>query len=81
MRRDTSITRGTSITGGITTMTSGASIIGVIDGTTATIGHAATAGAIAADKGLGSLNDDGVGFHARAHSCSVVFDAFAAIHA
>ena len=43
--------RGTRIiTGGITTMTNGASIIGVIVGMTAMIGRVATAGAIVAER-------------------------------
>jgi hypothetical protein len=45
--RDTPIIRGTSIIGGITIVMIGANIIGVIVGTIAMIGRAATAGVIA----------------------------------
>jgi len=73
-RRDTSTIRGTSITGGVTMVMTGASIIGVIVGTIAMIGRAATAGVIVASACP-------IRFHARAHSCSVTFDAYAAVHA
>ena len=49
--RDTPIIRGASVTGGITIVMTGASIIGDIVGTTAMIGRAATAGVIVADNG------------------------------
>jgi hypothetical protein len=56
-----------SITGGITTMTTGVSIVGVIDGTTATIGRVATAGAIVADRKSGSAESTTASDFTRGH--------------